>query len=193
MARKINPKTMPPPPWSVSVVEINPKAHPVQPPLDTQRIEVLGRNRLVTDLLLAGLEVALPVRDRGVDLIAYIDLDRKVSQFVASPIQMKASSTQAFGLDRKYEKIKNLILAYVWGLQAPEHAETYALTYPEALAVADEMCWTATESWKKGSYSTSAPSKRLRELLAPHRMTAQAWWAKIAGANDKSMAELEPA
>ena len=42
--------------------------------MDSQVVEVLGRNRLVSDLLQAGLEVALPVRDRGVDLIAYADL-----------------------------------------------------------------------------------------------------------------------
>jgi hypothetical protein len=96
--------------------------------MDTQTIEFLGRNRLVDELLLAGLEVALPARDRGVDLIAYVDLESKVSSFVAFPIQMKAASTRAFSIDRKYSKIANLILAYVWGLQKPEHAVTYALT-----------------------------------------------------------------
>lgn len=42
--------------------------------LDTQSIEIIGHNRLVDELLLAGLEVALPLRDRGVDLITYVDL-----------------------------------------------------------------------------------------------------------------------
>jgi len=38
--------------------------------MDTQTIEILGRNRLVTELISAGIEVALPLRDHGVDLIA---------------------------------------------------------------------------------------------------------------------------
>lgn len=38
----------------------------------------------------------------------------KVSSFVASPIQMKAASSRAFSIDRKYSKIAILILAYVW-------------------------------------------------------------------------------
>ena len=42
--------------------------------MDTQTIEILGRNRLVNELLVAGLEVAIPLRDRDIDLIAYIDL-----------------------------------------------------------------------------------------------------------------------
>ena len=42
--------------------------------VDSQVIELLGRNRLVSELLRAGLEVAIPARDRGIDLIAYLDL-----------------------------------------------------------------------------------------------------------------------
>ncbi len=47
--------------------------------LDTQVIELLGRQRLIAELLRDGLEVALPVRDRGVDLVAYADLSRQKS------------------------------------------------------------------------------------------------------------------
>jgi len=127
--------------------------------MDTQTIELLGRNKLINELLVDGLEVALPARDRGVDLIAYFDLNSKVTSFVASPIQMKAASTRAFSLDQKYAKFSNLILAYIWGLQAPEQAETFALTYPEAVSIAQAMGWTKTESWARGAYSTSAPAK----------------------------------
>lgn len=84
---------------------------------DTQLIELMGRNRQIHELLLAGLEVALPVRDRGVDLLAYLDLESSSFSFVAVPIQMKAASTRSFSVDQKYQKISNLIIAYVWGLQ----------------------------------------------------------------------------
>lgn len=149
--------------------------------MDTQTIELLGRNRLVDELLLAGLEVALPARDRGVDLIAYVDLKLKVSSFVAVPIQMKAASTCAFSIDQKFSKIANLLLAYVWGLKEPEHAVTYALTYSEAHAVVEAMEWTNTVSWERGGYSTSAPSKKLCKLLAPYKMSSNAWWQRITG------------
>lgn len=148
--------------------------------MDSQTIELLGRNRLVDELLLAGLEVAVPLRDRGIDLIAYVDLAAVASTFVAVPIQMKAASTRAFSLDVKYARISNLVLTYVWGLQAPEHAQTFALTYKEALGVAERMAWTTTNSWAQGSYSTSAPSKQLCEFLEPFRMSPAAWRKKLA-------------
>ena len=148
--------------------------------MDTQTIEILGRNRLLQDLLIAGLEVALPIRDRGIDLITYVDLVAATSKFAAIPIQMKAASTRAFSIDAKYQKISNLVVAYVWGLQAPEHAQIFALTYREVLDVATAMEWTETDSWKNGSYSTSAPSKKLCGLLEPHRMTPETWRKKLS-------------
>lgn len=85
---------------------------------DRQKIEILGRNRLINELLLAGLEVATPTRDRGVDLIAYLDVDDAIDRFVAFPIQMKVSSHSRFGVDRKYDRFPNLILAYGGALGA---------------------------------------------------------------------------
>jgi hypothetical protein len=39
--------------------------------MDDQLLELCGRHRLTESLLGAGLEVAFPARDRGIDLIAY--------------------------------------------------------------------------------------------------------------------------
>src|SRR5205085_571466 len=61
------------------------------PSTDGQIVELRGRNWLVGELLRAGLEVARPERDRGIDLIAYADLDA-TGRFVARPIQMKAAT-----------------------------------------------------------------------------------------------------
>jgi hypothetical protein len=149
--------------------------------VDTQVTELLGRHRLADELLRAGLEVAWPARDRGIDLIAYADLGKQVKNFVAKPIQMKAASTQAFSLFQKYTKISDLILAYVWNLADPKSAVTFALTYPEALGVADSMGWTKTASWATGGYSNSRPGAQLRALLSPFEMTSDRWWGKVVG------------
>ena len=45
------------------------------PTADPQVVEVLGRNLLVGVLLTEGVEVALPVRDKGIDLVAYFCTD----------------------------------------------------------------------------------------------------------------------
>jgi len=147
--------------------------------MDTQLIEVLGRNQLTDELLRAGLEVARPVRDRGIDLIAYADLETKVESFVARPIQMKAASKRSFSLNQKYAKFPNLLIAYVWHLALPDDVTTFALAYNEAFGVAEKMGWTTTPSWQSGSYSNTRPGKRLRELLEPFRMTPERWWERI--------------
>lgn len=146
---------------------------------DSQVVELLGRNRLIDELLQAGLEIALPMRDRGIDLIAYVELAATVETFTACPIQMKASSRPAFGLHSKYRRVRNLIIAHVWYVQGGEESISFATTYDEALSVADSMGWTSTPSWKSGAYSTSHPSKRLRDLLEPFRMTPAKWRAKV--------------
>ena len=68
---------------------------------DTQVVELIGHNLLGSELLRDGLDVAVPARDRGIDLIAYADQSSHVKSFIARPIQMKASSEASFSIDRK--------------------------------------------------------------------------------------------
>jgi len=149
--------------------------------MDSQIVEVLGRNHLIAELLRAGLEVAEPVRDRGIDLIAYSDRDPSLARFVACPIQMKASSREIFSLNAKYAAFPNLIIAHVWHVNSSDEPVSFALTYPEALQVATEMGWTKTASWADGCYTNTRPGVRLRALLEPHKMTPSKWRAKVMG------------
>ena len=152
---------------------------------DTQLVELAGRNWLASELMRAGIEVARPERDRGIDLIAYVDIDERVGDFTACPIQMKAATDQVFSLDPKYAKFPGLILAYVWNLADSSKTKCFALTYEEALGVAEKMEWTKTASWLTGAgsgkrgYSTTRPSKRLSVLLAPYEMNSDTWWHKV--------------
>lgn len=126
-------------------------------------MELLGRNRLMDELLRAGLEIALPIRDRGIDLLVYADQKKK---FAAVPVQMKASSKQSFGLSQKYAKFPGLLLAYIWNIERMGHEETFALTYGEALRVAKKMGWTATVSWGVGRMSTTNQGRNLEDSLS---------------------------
>lgn len=150
--------------------------------LDPQSVEIVGRNKLVNELLKAGIEVSLPIRDRGIDLIAYIDIDREneLQSFVACPIQMKAATERRFSLSKKYERFKSLLLTFVWHVNDPNSHIIYALTYSEALEVAEEMGWTKTETWaKKGKYSSTSPSKTIVELIEKYKMTPEKWRNKV--------------
>jgi hypothetical protein len=147
--------------------------------MDAQLVEILGRHRLIADLLRANLEVATPARDRGIDLIAYADLGTQVTRFSACPIQLKAAIGGSFSIDHKYAKFPNLLMAYVWYLEDPAKTVTYATTYSEAVAVADAMGYTKTSSWEKGLYVTTKPSPHLVAQLEPFRMTSEKWWEKV--------------
>lgn len=160
--------------------------------VDSQIIELLGRQRLIGDLLRDGLEVAVPVRDRGVDLIAYADLSKQVARFASSPIQMKAATMSAFCVDQKYERIVDLILAYVWHLEEPGKAVTYALPYAAAVQVAEKMGWAKTASWQHGGYTTTKPSKLLLDLLQEYRMSPGRWWELVVGQKTSAEPVLAP-
>jgi hypothetical protein len=93
---------------------------------------------------------------------------------------MKAASGESFRIDRKCRAFPNLILAYVRNVNNGEKAATFALTYAESLAIADQMGYTQTESWRPGYYVCTSVSERLRTLLESHRMTPDKWRAMVA-------------
>lgn len=146
--------------------------------MDTQIIEILGKNKLVSEILKSGLEIAMPQRDRGIDIIAYTGFSDS-NEFIAKPIQMKASMNKSFGLWKKYAKFNNLIMTYIWNIDDEKKCKTYALTYIEAFEICKKMGWTETLSWKNGGYSTSNPNKKLLELLKEYRMSPEKWAEKI--------------
>ena len=151
----------------------NDGAEPEPLSLDSQQVEILGRNRIKAALIEAGLEVATPERDNGIDLIAY--RWHLVGEFSARPVQIKAASTFSLGIDRKYERIPGLIMAFVVGVREEAHA-IYALTYGELLSIADALGWTKTPSWIEGDgYSTRHASKRLMDQLGAYRATRDSW------------------
>ena len=156
---------------------------------DAQIVELLGRNRLVDEILRAGLEVALPIRDRGIDLLVYADTGEGLLAFSAKPIQMKAASGQSFSIDHKYEAFPNLILAFVWNVTDAASVVTYAMTYADALAIGDQMGYTQTESWRRGRYHCTSISGRLLQLIEAHRMTPTRWRSMVAGMTPQDVAQ----
>lgn len=154
---------------------------------DPQLVELAGRSWLIGQLLQARLEVARPERDRGIDLIAYLDLDPSASDFIACPIQVKASTGSMFSVHPKYEKFHRMLLVYVWNVSDSQQTVAYALTYEEALEIARKMRWTTTMSWKTGGkhgkrgYTVTrvGENSRLWGLLNDYRMDPGRWRDKV--------------
>jgi hypothetical protein len=143
--------------------------------MDSQQVEITGRNWLVNRLIEDGLEVARPERDRGVDLIAYLDV-AEAGRFVARPIQMKVATRARFGIDTKLAKIADLLVVFVW----LREDTAYALSYLQMMEVADKMGYTATAGTRvSGRYDTTSPSRRLRGYLEPYRMGPGDWRERI--------------
>jgi hypothetical protein len=137
---------------------------------DSQLVEIAGKHLLISRLVAAGYEVAEPLRDRGIDLIVY----RDKNGFSAKPLQMKASTQESFSLDRKYEKFSNLLIAYVWNVNAGEKGDVYLLTFEQALKILEAKGYAKTDSWiKNGYYFVRNAGKELKELLKPYRMQLQ--------------------
>lgn len=143
---------------------------------DPQLVEIAGKHLLISRLIAAGFEVAEPLRDKGIDLIVY----RDENGFSASPVQMKASTQESFSLDRKYEKFPNLLIAYVWNVNAGDKGDVYLLRFDQALKVMDAKGYSRTDSWtKNGYYFVRSAGKELKELLKPYRMRFQNQQEKV--------------
>ncbi len=160
------------------------ESRPTLSPRDTQLIEIRGRHRLIEELIRAGLEVAIPFRDRGVDVIAYAE--RAPGRFQAFPIQLKAATTTCFGIDRKYQSIAGLLIVHLWHLGEPGKEQFFAMTFGECLRVAEDAGWTKTDSWNRGKYTVTRVGQRLAQRLESFRMTTpEQWQARIATASQE--------
>ncbi len=147
---------------------------------DGQLTEIAGKHLLISRLVAAGFEVAEPLRDKGIDLVAYRD-GEDGKDFAAYPIQLKASSSESFSLDKKYERFPRLLIAYVWNVQAPERSDVYALTFRDAMQVMEKKGYAKTDSWtKKGYYFVRSAGPDLKEMLEPYKMAnSETWQQKL--------------
>jgi hypothetical protein len=139
--------------------------------LDSQQVEILGRAALTAALVADDLEVAIPERDEGIDLIVFT-----VEPWRVRPVQMKASTGAVFSVDKKYERVEGLVMTYVWNARPGGEPEFYAMPWARAVEIAHMLGWTQTASWTtKGRYATSRPPARVREALATHRVEPGGW------------------
>ena len=148
--------------------------------MDDQLLEIVGKHRLTESLLDAGIEVAFPARDRGIDLIAYSDTDVQLGRFVALPIQMKSASKTCFSIAQKYSKFPDMLIAYVWNLSEPGNTRIFVLNQDEAVRIASAMKYTETDSWiNKGTYVVTRPSTKLVEMLRQYEVSRTTWSTQI--------------
>jgi len=143
----------------------------VKGPNHANVIEVLGRNRLIEQLMEDGVHAALPLWDHGVDLIAYYK-DK------ALPLQLKVSAADRWGVYKKYAEVPSLVMVHIWNVKQSSPIEIYAMSYSEAEEILNTTStYATTNSWTKpmGHYDISPVPEKLREKLQQYRMGPGKW------------------
>jgi hypothetical protein len=159
--------------------------------MDKQQIGLIGKHILIANLIAANLEVAEPLRDRGIDLIAFRD-DMDGGEFEACPIQLKTASDATFSLDEKYERFSELRIVYVWGAENPANASIFALTYQQAKSILEDMKFAKSPTWENTrKYTQTRPSKVLKDKLKDYLIVDPIEWPKRLGMKESSVASTK--
>jgi len=97
---------------------------------------------------------------------------------------MKPATATCFSVDKKYSKFHDMLIAYVWNVSERANAQIYVLTQQEAVDIATEMKYTATESWLgKGVYVVTRPGRELVDRIRSHEASRAKWEEKILRVN----------
>ena len=148
-------------------------------PNHANKIEMLGRNHLIAQLVKADVHVAVPMWDQGVDLIAYYE---SKSGFIARPLQLKASKATRWGVYKKYAQIKDLLIVHIWHVAKCSDVEIYAMSYPEAERLLEQTSTYATAiTYTKpgGHYDTANITPTLRLRLDEFKMFPENWRERL--------------
>ena len=82
--------------------------------MDCRCVETIARSYLINELVRSGIEVAQPLQDVGIDLLAYLDRESPDGHSRAWPLQLKANYDESFSVDKKYADIPSLIIVFAW-------------------------------------------------------------------------------
>lgn len=163
--------------------------------MDAATLRLIGRNRVIDDLLRAGLQVSLPISEgTGIDLFAYSTPRSTHDTWSCSPIRVRASSGRAFGVDEGAERISGLLHAFVWGVGSADE-RVYVLGHRDARRIAEQMGFALPQTGQIALYEHQAPIRSLMELIEPFRTTPEMWRDRLAGqafAATGEMAAQEP-
>ena len=146
--------------------------------LTGRQVERIALPHLEVSVLRAGLQLATPTIDSGIDAIVF----STDGGFHARPIQLKAFSGRGWSLYPRYEKFDQLLMTYVWCATTAE-AAVLVMTYAEAFRVAEAMGFTKTASWitglKSGKPGYAVTNMRvdgkLHRLVRPYLATPKRW------------------
>jgi len=137
-------------------------------------LQALGRTRLMGELLDEGLNVALPVGDSGIDMIAYLDVSAPSCQVASIPIKIKSLRPAWSSRDIESVRAQGLLIVL-------EQARTFALTpaeltYIKMIGIIERAKANPSERSRSDSGGYGAT---VRQALEPFAMSRGQWRKKI--------------
>jgi hypothetical protein len=150
--------------------------------VNIETLQLLGRARLIDELLEDGLNVALPMRAGEIDMLAYID--SSATQYPMASVPIKVKSLCSFPISTAIEGVRSpcLLTAFVWGTNAPARAPIFALTLAELVVV--KMIGVinrANAAQAGGAFDEAYRSNAiLPDVLEPYAMSVGKWRRKIS-------------
>lgn len=132
--------------------------------LDKADIGAIGEHLVTVELLRRGIEVSVPVVDRGIDLIAF----KTAPLLRAVPLQVKATPSANFTIHRAWEQIPGLVLVYVFDVATRpifnimDYADAFRLA-SSWTDLSDKVAWNDP---KRGNHDWSSLNAARRAEIA---------------------------
>jgi hypothetical protein len=139
---------------------------------DRHGARALGVSWVTGQLTRAGFQVATEGRSRLV--VSGTGIESRL-------VQVISASGRIFSVRRKFAIVPGLLLVYVWHVREPERTNAFALTYAEAVALAEAKGWTKTSSWvDEGYYYVTQVGDELLQMLRPYEVLPGRWPEVVA-------------
>jgi hypothetical protein len=136
---------------------------------DKQLIEVIGKAKFTEFAIRSGFEVAMPVRDCGIDVLLYFPIEDNLLT-TTIPVQLKCYSSQALTVDSKYNRMGDLLHVVLWNCTNKEPS-FFALTQKHSMHFAEMFGWDKLPGWinKKGRYDATKATTRIIDEMRQYR------------------------
>jgi hypothetical protein len=144
-------------------------------------LELVGRARLMDELLEDGVNVALPMSACEIDMLAYVDSRTAAGRMVSVPIKIATCCADALSSNLEAARAPGLLIALVWGISNPEHLRTFALTPAELTVVKMIEIIERAGAARSGESPDQARTREavLQNALEPFAMSPGKWRQKI--------------
>jgi hypothetical protein len=155
--------------------------HPSGMRMESEMQQLLGRSRVMDELLEDGVNVAVTVGVGEIDMFAYVDSRTAACRIVSVPIKIASFCSDALSSNLEASRASGLLIALVWGASDPDQVRTFAFTPAELTVVKMIEIIERGGAARSGEPPNEAYSPEAAlNVLEPFAMSAGKWREKIS-------------